>query len=124
MNYRTASRQQLLAERARLLNAHSKALQRTEPSSFNVTVGGGNTRRNRGSSQAPRNQAERLAADLAAVEAELKRRDEQPSTAEAPAKPAEKSKSQKPKKETERTAKTPRTPTERRAQNAERKTGR
>jgi hypothetical protein len=108
MNYRTASRQQLLAERARLLNAHSKALQRAEPSSFNVTVGGGNTRRNRGSSQAPRNQAERLAAELAAVEAELKRRDEQAAEAEAPAKTAETSQSHKPQKGTDRTAKSPR----------------
>src|SRR5688500_15728029 len=110
MNYRTASRQQLLAERARLLNAHSKALQRAEPASFNVAVSGGNTRRNRGSSQAPRNQAQQLAAELAAVEDELKRRDEQAQESEAPAKIAEESQSQKPQKETDRTAKSPRTP--------------
>ena len=75
MNYRTASKQQLLAERARLTLTLQKAEQRLGPTYFTNAVGGGNTRRNRGSTRAPQNEVERLQKQLAELEAEIKRRD-------------------------------------------------
>lgn len=75
MNYRMASRQQLLAERARLTLTLQKAEQRLGPTYFTNAVGGGNTRRSRGSTRAPQNEVERLQKQLAEVEAEIKRRD-------------------------------------------------
>jgi hypothetical protein len=76
MNYRSASKQQLLAERARLTTAYRKAEQRLGSNMFAGGLGGGATRPNRGSTRAPQHEAERLAAQLAEVEAELQRRAE------------------------------------------------
>lgn len=84
MDYRTASRQQLLAERARLQTAYRKAEQRLGSSNYFHAPGGGTSRPNRGSNQAPRHEVERLAEQLARVEAELKRRDEQGTPAAPP----------------------------------------
>ncbi len=75
MNYRTASKQQLLAERARLQSMYRKAEQRVGPAAFTTTVGGGSTRRNRGSTRAPQNEVQRLAEQLEQLEVELKRRE-------------------------------------------------
>ncbi len=85
MNYRTASKQQLLAERARLMNGYRKAEQRLGTSTFTNATGGSAARRNRGSTRAPQHEAERLADQLAMVEAELKRRDEQEAPQATPA---------------------------------------
>ena len=85
MNYRTASRQQLLAERARLQAAYRKAEQRLGGSNYFHAPGGGASRPNRGSNRAPQLEAERLADQLAQVEAELKRRDEQATQPVVPA---------------------------------------
>ena len=76
MNYRSASKQQLLAERARLTTAYRKAEQRLGSNMLAGRPGGGATRPNRGSTRAPQHEAEHLAAQLAEVEAELKRRAE------------------------------------------------
>ena len=76
MNYRTASKQQLLAERARLANAYRKAEQRLGSGAPAGTLGGG-SRRGRGSTHQPKREVDQLAEQLALVEAELKRRDEQ-----------------------------------------------
>jgi len=79
MNYRTASKQQLLAERARLLTASRKLEQRsgTQPSPGTGNVGG----RGRSSARVPQQEVHNLTEQLAAVEVELKRREE----AEVPA---------------------------------------
>ncbi len=77
MNYRTASKQQLLAERARLANAHRKAEQRLGPGASAGAVGGGGSRRSRASTHQPKREVDQLAEQLALVEAELKRREEQ-----------------------------------------------
>ena len=76
MNYRTASKQQLLAERARLQSMYRKAEQRVGPTAFTTTVGGASTRRNRGSTRAPQNEVQRLARQLEQLDAELKRRED------------------------------------------------
>ena len=82
MNYRTATRQQLLAERARLLNATRKAEQRLGTARQLSGVGGGSTNRSRGSTRTPQREVEQLAAQLALVDAELARRDQQAAGAE------------------------------------------
>ncbi len=82
MNYRTASRQQLLAERARLSNTIRKAEQRLGTARQLSGVGGGSTNRSRGSTRTPQREVEQLAAQLASVDAELARRDQKASTAE------------------------------------------
>ncbi len=82
MNYRTASRQQLLAERARLSNAVRKAEQRLGTARQLSGVGGGSTNRSRGSTRTPQREVDQLAAQLASVDAELVRRDQQAGTAE------------------------------------------
>ena len=92
MNYQTASRQQLLAEHARLSNAVRKAEQRLGTARQVSTIGGGATNRSRGSTRTPQREVEQLAARLALVDAELARRE--PSNVEAktedePAAPAE-----------------------------------
>jgi hypothetical protein len=82
MNYRTASRQQLLAERARLSNAVRKAEQRLGTARQLSGVGGGSTNRSRGSTRTPQREVDQLAVQLASVDAELARRDQQAGTAE------------------------------------------
>ena len=82
MNYRTATRQQLLAERARLSNAVRKAEQRLGTVRQLSGVGGGSTNRSRGSTRTPQREVDQLAAQLASVDAELARRAQQPGTAE------------------------------------------
>ena len=82
MNYQTASRQQLLAERARLSNAIRKAEQRLGTARQLSGVGGGSTNRSRASTRTPQREVEQLAAQLASVDAELARRDQQASAAE------------------------------------------
>jgi hypothetical protein len=84
MDYRTASRQQLLAERARLQTAYRRAEQRMGSSNYFQAPGGGAARPNRGSNRAPQNEVDRIAEQLARVEAELKRRDEQAAPAAPP----------------------------------------
>ncbi len=83
MNYRTASRQQLLAERARLSNAVRKAEQRLGTARQLSGVGGGSTNRSRGSTRTPQREVDQLAVQLASVDAELARRDQQAGTAES-----------------------------------------
>ena len=82
MNYRTASRQQLLAERARLSNAVRKAEQRLGTARQLSGVGGGSTNLSRGSTRTPQREVDQLAVQLASVDAELARRDQQAGTAE------------------------------------------
>ncbi len=82
MNYRTASQQQLLAERARLSNAIRKAEQRLGTARQLSGIGGGSTNRSRGSTRTPQREVEQLAAQLASVDAELARRDQQAGRAE------------------------------------------
>ena len=77
MNYRTATRQQLLAERARLTNAYRKAEQRFGASARNNVAGGSPLGRNQRATRVPKQEIDQLADQLAQVEAELKRRDEQ-----------------------------------------------
>ena len=77
MNYRTASRQQLLAERVRLQNAYRKAEQRLGSGAPAGTMRGDASRRDRGSTHHPQREVDQLREQLARVEAELKRRDEQ-----------------------------------------------
>ena len=88
MNYQRASKQQLLAERARLMTAHRRAEQRLE-SRMPPAGGGGAPRRPHGSDRTPQREVDQLAAQLARVEAELARRDERAGAAgparEAPA---------------------------------------
>lgn len=84
MNYRTASKQQLLAERARLMTAYRRAEQRLGPSTFTRVVGGGGTRRAPGSTKTPQHEVERLTAQLEQIEAELKRREDSQAKASAP----------------------------------------
>jgi hypothetical protein len=79
MNYRTATRQQLLAEQARLSNAVRKAEQRLGTARQVSGVGGGATNRSRGSTRTPQRELEQLVAQRALVDAELVRRDGQSS---------------------------------------------
>jgi hypothetical protein len=73
MNYRNASKQQLLAERARLQTMYRKAEQRS--GSHLQTRLEGSARR-RGTEHGPQREAEQIAGQLAKVEAELQRRDQ------------------------------------------------
>lgn len=75
MNYQTASRQQLLAERARLAMAVRKAEQRLGSARQVSSIGGGSTNRSRGSTRTPQREVEQLSAQLTRVDAELARRD-------------------------------------------------
>lgn len=75
MNLKTASRQQLLAERVRLANALRKADQRLRSTVFPNAAGGGATGRSRGSHRTPQREADQLREQLARVEAELAQRD-------------------------------------------------
>jgi hypothetical protein len=77
MNYRTATRQQLLAERARLSVAMHKAEQRLGTARQVSSIGGGASKRSRGSTRTPQREVEQLAAQLATVDAELARRDQE-----------------------------------------------
>jgi hypothetical protein len=88
MNYRTASRQQLLAERARLSNAIRKAEQRLGTARQANTIGGGATNRGRGSTRTPQREVEQLIAQLATVDAELARRNSLPADANPEDEPA------------------------------------
>ena len=76
MDYRKASTQQLLAERARLANAYHKAEQRLGSGRFSSAVGSGAARRLPSSTRGPRREVDQLAEQLARVEAELSRRNE------------------------------------------------
>ncbi len=84
MNYRTATRQQLLAERARLTNAYRKAEQRRGKQAPSQGMRGSLPTKGRSPGLSTNKEADQLAAQLAQVEAELKRRDEQASEAVTP----------------------------------------
>lgn len=88
MNYQTASRQQLLAEHARLSNAVRKAEQRLGTARQVGTIGGGATNRSRGSTRTPQREVDQLAARLALVDAELARREPTKADVEAEEQPA------------------------------------
>ena len=73
MNYRNASKQQLLAERARLQLLHRKAEQRSG-SHLQTRIEG--SPRGRSNEHGPQREAEQLASQLATIEAELQRREQ------------------------------------------------
>ena len=77
MNYRTASRQQLLAERVRLANAYRKAEQRRGAQAPSQALRGSLPSKGRSPGLSADKEIDQLAAQLAEVEADLKRRDEQ-----------------------------------------------
>ena len=81
MNYRTASRQQLLAERVRLLNAYRKAQQRSGSRTATDGLASNAAGRGRGSNRVPPQEIDQLAAQLKEVEAEIQRRDTQAAAA-------------------------------------------
>jgi hypothetical protein len=76
MNYQAVSKQQLLAERARLQVAHRKAEQRLATGLRPNALGGGVSRPGKGSSRTPQREIDQLAAQLASVETELERREQ------------------------------------------------
>lgn len=73
MNYRNASKQQLLAERIRLQMMHRKVEQRSG-SHLQTRLEGSS--RGRGNEHGPQREAEQIASQLAKVEAELERREQ------------------------------------------------
>jgi hypothetical protein len=75
MNYQKATKQQLFAERARLLVAQRRAEQRLATGLQANALGGGMSRPGKGSNRTPQRDVEQLAAQLARVEAELERRE-------------------------------------------------